>query len=236
MMLTFTTYGQSDTPSCDSCCITPRKVTNIGIIEWRAVYQKLSELGVIGSSVINPDTVSFSLNSLESLYGQRVDSSSKGIIVFRYYLDSTDTLPKIAIGNGLDTSEYLIKKGGNSTIVKSSYLESSFKNWRQFLSDRSSYLIKVTSYNYCWGIIGKGIQETPNGRLYIENLAHTVSPLDTVRYLILNNGNEGYMAFEIALKFGSYVFPVPKTNQMGIASKFIDFAAPCPKNCYGNKE
>lgn len=234
-MLTFTTYGQgSATIQCDSCQIIPRKVINLGIIEWRVVYQNLSKIGVIGSSIIDPDTVSFSLNSLELLYGARVDSSSQGTIQFNFYLNMDDTLPKIAIGNCASPDKFLIKKGGIDTIVRHNYLDSSFNNWSKFLIDRKSYLIHVTSYSYCWNYIGKKINQTgEKGVLYIENVAHTVSPLDTERYLLPTQGYEGYVAFELALEFGNYDFPVPKTNQMGLTSQFIDFAAPCPKNCYG---
>jgi hypothetical protein len=246
IMLTHTAYGQI-TDSCDTCPFPSRDVTNLGIDMWRAMYQELGRLGEINNSY-TPDTVSFSRKFLDSLYYNNtpgtINSSTKGTVMFRYYMvednDNGNGKPKlnIAIGSCADTSRYLIKIDGREEIVKlNEYqpLMDGFNLWEAILTVEGTPLIYVTSYNYCWSNIGIGFSRPHSDhRLYIENVAHTVSPLDTNYQLPEHSSYEGYVAFDIALAFKRSVITNP-TGEVGSTSQFVDFAAPCPKACYQNR-
>jgi hypothetical protein len=153
-------------------------------------------------------------------------------------MDKSQT-PQIAIGNWGDTNQYLINKKGKDTIVNlSSYpLETFFTGWETFVRGKQNPFLYIKEYIYSWKDIDTILinKET----LSIENIAHTVSPVDSLyEFPIHSAGYEGYIAFDILLTgIGSTISDDNSMNPLiysknSPTSRFIDFAVPCPKNCY----
>lgn len=221
LLLIFVSYSNIYSQEGLSGCLLPsREVANIAVKFWQNNYAQLRADSIIGQNR-NFDRVQFSHSDLKSFREGHGDSLYNRIAVFKYYYDN-DLVPKIAIGNMGDTTAYLLDNNVVVTIDSTEEfreLQRKFRNWETFFEKNEDF-VYVKEYYYCWFLILNEIPKT--GELDIENIAHTISALDSrydyPRDVIL----EGHVVFDLII--GGY--------SVHEKESFIDFAVPCPKNCF----
>lgn len=217
-----------NTSDISTAPLSSRLVLQEGLNVWRASYAQLVKDSVVGNSG-KPDVLAFPVKDLKILHA--LDSKNPNIS-FWFYMEE-DSIPKFALSNENDSTQFLIIEKGNAVKKDSAFMNPKFSKWKSWCASTKDRFVYVKLYRYNWDELFKLIDTSVNDILCIENVAHTVNSDSQIYKVPKESSNgvyvEGFVVLDIIL-WGAKSGLTENRKGWKVSDKF-DFAMPCPKFC-----
>lgn len=215
----------SNSASAQVECRRSKPILQIAVKIWQSSYSKLREESLIDQDTTF-DIIQFTREQLQALKDQSPESE---MLVFRYYKNDGQNLPRISIRNSKNPNTYLLD---DATFVDSAHLHDGFQNWRSFLLNDSSPFLYVQEYHICTSIIDSILSRSESSTLAVQNVAKVISPAND-RYEHRDSSYVGYISFDLLFTTSEdIILPQNKDFARSTTSNYYNFASPCPKLCH----